>query len=107
MPWSVKNPPTIGPTTDASPNTPPNRPWYLPRSEAGIMSAMTANALENSAPPPRPWIALKTISWIIPPPSSGRLPNSPASPLSIEPARNRPTPKSRMGLRPKRSESLP
>ena len=53
---SVIRPPMAGPSRLESPNTAPNSPWYLPRSEGAKRSAMIASAIGNSAPAPRPWI---------------------------------------------------
>jgi hypothetical protein len=53
--WSVKKPPTSGPTIAERPNRAPIGPMYLARSRAGTMSAMIACDRIISPPPPRPW----------------------------------------------------
>src|SRR3712207_875555 len=52
--WSVKKPPTSGPTMAERPNRAPIGPMYLARSRAGTMSAMIAWARIIRPPPPRP-----------------------------------------------------
>ena len=53
---SVRRPPIAGPIRTDRPNTAPNSPWYLPRSDGEKRSPITASAIGNSAPAPRPWI---------------------------------------------------
>ncbi len=94
---SVIRPPMAGPSRLDSPNTAPNSPWYLPRSEGAKRSAMTAIAIGNSAPAPRPWIPRAATSCHI----------SCDSPASTEPTMNTPMPNRKIGRRPNRSDSLP
>ena len=94
---SVKKPPSSGPATEDTANTPPMTPMYLPRSRAGTTSAIAAWERMISPPPPRPWIARAAM----------RTSMVPASAPTTEPAMNtRIAPRSR-GLRPIRSPSLP
>ncbi len=62
---SVKNPPSSGPATLATPKTAPNAPWYLPRSRAGTTSATIAWASTIRPPPPSPCSARNAISSIM------------------------------------------
>ena len=86
-----------GPRMNATPNTRPKKPWYLPRSAGVNRSPMTASAIGKSAPAPRPWIPRNStschISWL--------------RPDSAEPTRKSPMPAMKIGFRPYRSESLP
>jgi hypothetical protein len=58
----VKNPPSSGPATEASPKAAPISPMKRPRSRGGTMSAMIACTPIMSPPAPRPWTARKAIS---------------------------------------------
>ncbi|KAI3473680.1 hypothetical protein Pfo_031581 [Paulownia fortunei] len=62
--WSTKNPPSSGPPIADRPKIAPSGPRYLPRSEAGTMSAMIACDRIIRPPPPRPCIARKTTSCV-------------------------------------------
>jgi len=59
---STKKPPSSGPITVETPNTPPKYPWYLPRSRGGITSPMTANVVTIKPPAPSPCSARKAMS---------------------------------------------
>jgi hypothetical protein len=95
--FSVRNPPTSGPMTNARPKTAPKRPWYLPRSAGVNMSPITASATGKSEPAPMPWSPRKKIS----------IPMFWLRPESADPRRKITMPVMKTGLRPKRSESLP
>ncbi len=81
----------------ATPNTAPNRPWYLPRSWGVNRSPMTARLMGNSAPAPSPWMPRKMMSWVM----------FWLRPDSAEPIRKIVMPIISNGLRPYRSDSLP
>jgi hypothetical protein len=77
--------------------TPPNQPWYFPRSRADTTSPTMACASTISPPPPSPWIARKTMSWVM----------LWLSPHSAEPARKMTIAARKSLLRPYWSPSLP
>ncbi len=70
---SVSQPPSSGPATAAMPNRAPIGPMYLPRSDAGMMSAMIACDRIIRPPPPRPCTARQATrdskDCAMPPPS--------------------------------------
>ena len=95
--WSVMKPPVVGPMIELRPNTAPNRPARRPRCSGGKRSPITVKTVAKSTPPKTPWMPRKTISCVM----SWERPHS-------ADARTNPTmPRSRNGLRPKRSPSLP
>ena len=95
--WSVNRPPRSGPATAETPNRAPMGPMYLPRSRAGMMSAMIACDRIMSPPPPRPWKPRQTTSS----------PNDCANPAPADASVNRPIEKRNGQRRPHRSPNLP
>ena len=82
---SVKKPPSSGPATAEIPKTAPIGPMYLPRSEAGTMSAMIACDRIISPPPPRPCTPRHATSSQKPASVAGSV-KKPAEPDPIEPS---------------------
>src|ERR1700730_11183934 len=62
--WSVMNPPAVGPTIEARPNTPPNNPCARARWAGAKRSPMTVKTVANSTPPKMPWMPRATISCV-------------------------------------------
>ena len=58
--FCVSQPPSSGPRMAETPNTAPNRPWYLPRSRGENRSPMTASEMGKMAPAPTPWMPRKS-----------------------------------------------
>ena len=59
---SVIQPPSVGPITDAIPNTPATAPCTRPRSSGEYRSAMTAMVVAKMSPAPMPCSARAPIS---------------------------------------------
>ena len=95
--WSVMNPPAVGPTMDARPNTAPKRPCARALCVGGKRSPMTVNTVAKSTPPKMPWMPRKTMSCVM----------SWASPQNAEAMTKPIIPTSKNGLRPNRSPSFP
>ncbi|MNW56976.1 hypothetical protein D3C74_347370 [compost metagenome] len=94
---SVNHPPSSGPATEETAKTAPMIPMYLPRSRAGMTSAIAACDRIMRPPPPRPWTVRPTISMFM----------SPATAPITEPAMNSRIAVIKRGLRPRTSEILP
>ena len=94
---SVNQPPSSGPATEATANTPPITPMYFPRSRAGTTSAMAAWERIISPPPPRPWTTRAAM----------RTSMVPARAPITEPIMNSTMAAISRALRPIRSPSLP
>ena len=94
---SVNQPPSSGPATEETAKTPPMMPMYLPRSRAGITSAMVACERIISPPPPMPWMTRAMISHVM----------SGASAPTTDPPTKMLMAMSSNDFRPKRSPSLP
>ena len=62
---SVNQPPSRGPATEASANTPPIAPMYRPRCLAGTTSAMIAWDSRINPPPPSPCTARPAMSVVM------------------------------------------
>jgi len=95
--WSVNRPPRSGPATAETPNNAPIGPMYLPRSRAGMMSAMIACDRIIRPPPPRPCTARHTTSS----------PNDCENPAPADASVKRPIEKRNGQRRPHRSPNLP
>src|SRR5258708_7921587 len=95
--WSVMNPPAVAPTTEARPNTAPNRPCARALWAGGERGPMTGDPGAPSTPPKMPWVPRATLSWVV---SWGSPQNADAPTTPISPA-------SRTGFLPNRSPSLP
>ena len=94
---SVIQPPSVGPITDAIPNTPATAPCTRPRSSGEYRSAMTAMVVAKMRPAPMPWTTRVPISASI----------DGANPAATEPITKITTATRNSGLRPNRSPNFP
>ena len=94
---SMRKPPSNGPTSIATPATPPHRPIAEPRRFGGKVRMMTAIVCGAISAAPSPWTTRATISMVM----------LPASPHHSDEAVNTVSPSRKIGLGPNRSPSRP